>query len=78
MKEILYLKEFQYYDGEDFVTFNIYYLNREKNVVTLVVTNRGKISILDYDLYENENGLYFEYGPSFNKIHIDDFEECEQ
>lgn len=77
MKNICYLKEFQYFDGEEFITFNIYFLNREKNVVTLVVTNRGKISILDYDLYEDKNGLYFEYGPSFEKIKIDDFQECD-
>lgn len=77
MKELYYLKEFQYFDGEEFVTFNIYFLNKEKNVVTLVVTNRGKISISDYDLYEDKNGLYFEYGPSFEKIKIDDFQECD-
>ena len=75
MKEICYLKEFQYFDGEEFITFNIYFLNREKNVVTLVINNRGKISILDYDLYEDKNELYFEYGPSFEKIKIDDFQE---
>ena len=51
MKEICYLKEFQHFDGEEFITFNIYFLNREKNVVTLVITNRGKISILDYLMY---------------------------
>lgn len=77
MKELYYLKEFQYFDGEEFVTFNIYFLNKEKNVVTLVITNRGKISISDYDLYEDKNGLYFEYGPSFEKIKIDDFQECD-
>ena len=75
MKTLTPMKEYQHYDGEAFITFNI--VNLEENNVTLAVTNRGKISILDYDLYEDKNGLYFEYGPSFEKIKIDDFQECD-
>ena len=42
--------------------------------VQLAVTNRGKISVLTYDLYEDENGEYFEYGCNYGKIYIEDFE----
>ena len=74
MKELCYLKEFQHFDGEEFITFNIYFLNREKNVVTLVVTNRGKISVVEFDLFEDEEGyLCFEYGIDKKQIRIEDF-----
>ena len=57
----------------------------EKNIVsvdndkiTVAVTKCGKIVVTDYDLYEDENGLYFEYGVAGQElIHIDDFEEAE-
>ena len=45
MKTLTPMKEYQHYDGEAFITFNI--VNLEENNVTLAVTNRGKISIAD-------------------------------
>ena len=63
-----YLKEFQSFDGENTVVFNI----------TIAVTKCGKISVSEYDLYTDENGLYFEYGIAGQEhIHIDEFEETE-
>lgn len=70
-----YMNEFQYFDGEVFVTMNILDVNDEKKTVTLAVSDRGRISVTDYDLLEDENGFYFEYGVGFNKISIDDFKE---
>ena len=75
MRNKFYLKEFQYFNGEHFVTFNIYDLNEKKNTITLVITNQGKITVTKYDLLCDENGLYFEYGVEYAKIHVDDFEE---
>ena len=72
-----YLKEFQYFDGEEFITFNIYFLNKEDRKITVVITNRGKITVTDYDLFEDENGLYFEYGVDYAHINLEDFEEIE-
>ena len=63
-----YLKEFQHFDGEDDVIFNIVELNVDSNKITVAVTKCGKISVTEYDLFTDENGLYFEYGLSL--IHI--------
>ena len=73
MKNKLYMKEFEYFNGENFVTFNI--VDMKEETVTVAVTNQGKISYLDYDLLEDEKGLYFEYGRTYARINIDDFEE---
>ena len=71
-----YLKEFQFFDGENTVIFNIVAV--EENKITIAVTKCGKISVSDYDLFTDENGLYFEYGITGQEhIHIDDFEEAE-
>lgn len=71
-----YLKEFQFFDGENTVVFNIVAV--KENKITIAVTKCGKISVSEYDLYTDENGLYFEYGIAGQEhIHIDDFEESE-
>lgn len=75
MKNKFYLKEFQYFDGESFVTFNIYDLNESKKTITVAITNQGRISLLEYDLLQDEEGLYFEYGVNYTRINVDDFEE---
>lgn len=70
-----YLKEFQFFDGEDTVIFNIVTVESEKIIVA--VTRCGKITVTDYDLHSDDNGLYFEYGVAGQEhIHIDDFEEA--
>lgn len=77
MRNKFYMKEFQYYDGECFVTFNIVDLNELKSEIQLAVTKQGKISVITYPLLSDENGYYFEYGVNYNKIEIDDFEEVD-
>ena len=70
-----YLSEFQLYDGEVYVTFNIVAINTDKNEITVAISNRGRISVTTYDLLTDSNGfLYFEYGVDYEKINIDDFE----
>ena len=54
------MAEYQHFDGETYITFNIVYATEKE--VRLAITNRGKISVLTYDLYTDENGKYFEYG----------------
>ena len=70
-----YLREFQLYDGECDITFNIVAIDTSKEEITVAVTNRGRISVVTYDLLENENGYYFEYGIYFEKLNVNDFEE---
>ena len=70
-----YLKEFQFFDGEDTVIFNIVAVESDK--ITVAITRSGKITVTDYDLHSDENGLYFEYGVAGQEhIHINDFEEA--
>ena len=69
-----YLSEFQLYDGEAFVTFNIVAIDTSKNEITVAVSNRGRISVTTYDLLTDNNGFFFEYGVDYEKIRIDDFE----
>ena len=75
MKEKFYLHEFKWFDGEEFITFNIVNFKPEKMEIEVAITNRGRITVTAYDLYEDENGLYFEYGCDYTKINIKDFKE---
>ena len=70
-----YLSEFQLYDGEVYVTFNIVAINTDKNEITVAISNRGRISVTTYDLLTDGNGsFYFDYGVDYEKININDFE----
>ena len=74
----LYLSEFEHFDGENNVKFNIIDIDTEKMTINLAITHTGKIILTEYDLKRDKNNnLYFEYGIEFNKINIDDFEQIE-
>ncbi len=70
------MAEYQHFDGETFITFDIVSVNERTNEVQVAVTNRGKISVITYDLCTDENGEYFEYGCNYEKIYLDDFMEA--
>ena len=72
MNEKNHLKEFEYWDGEKFITFDM--LELTDNKIIVAVTNQGKISVYEYEAFEDENGKYFEYGNTYTRISIDDFE----
>ena len=78
MKNKFYLHEFQIFDGEAWITFNIVSLDELKNEISVAVTNRGRITVTTYDLYKDENGYYFEYGCEYTKININDFKEIKE
>ena len=69
------MAEYQHFDGETYITFNIVFAT--DNEIQVAITNRGRISVLTYDLYKDENGEYFEYGCMLEKVNIADFEEAE-
>lgn len=72
----LYLSEFEFFDGEYFIKFNIVDINTNSNQITVAVTNNGRISVITYDLMTDNNGkLYFEYGQFYEKVAVNDFEE---
>lgn len=71
-----YLNEFNIWDGENFITFNLVYLDIGRNTATVAITDTGKIILSDYELYEDRDGnQYFEYGYQYTKIYLKDFEE---
>ena len=78
MKNRFYMKEFQYHDGECYVTFNIVDLNELKNEISVAITREGKISVVTYPLLSDEKGYYFEYGCDFTKLSVDDFKEVSE
>ena len=69
--------EYNYFDGEYFHTLNLVGLNQDSMVATVAVTYAGGISVKDFDLLQDESGLYCEYGPLLVIIHIEDFEIVE-
>ena len=70
-----YLSEFELHDGEAFITFNIVGIDLDRSVIQIAVTDRGRISVITYDLMTDKNGrLYFEYGIMFERIYLDEFE----
>ena len=74
-----YLKEFEYFDGECFITFNIVSINFDRKTIEVAVTNRGKISVIEYDLRQDDNGdFYFEHGCMCDKIAVNDFETIKE
>lgn len=71
-----YLSEFELFDGEEFITFNIVGIDTVKNEITVAVTDRGKISVISYQLLSDKTDrLYFEYGVCYEKVRVDDFED---
>ena len=42
MKKQYQLSEFQFYDGEEFITFNLIDINTEKKEITVAVTTRKR------------------------------------
>lgn len=71
MKNKFYMQEFEYFNDEHFVTFNI--VNMTQHTITVAVTNQSRISLGTYNLYEDEKGLYFKYGRWDDIIYLDEF-----
>ena len=71
------MKEYIHFDTEKDITFNVVYKDDEKQIAVIASTCEGKISVLEYEIKEDSNGKYFEYGHFFEKIYFDDFEEVE-
>lgn len=74
MNQEYYLKEFDFFDGEAFINFTIIEVNFAKQTIFVAVSNRGKISHIEYDLREESDfNYYFTYGYDFTKIYLNDF-----
>lgn len=72
-----YLAEFDFFDGDAFVTFNIIGYSSDQSEILVAMTDRGKISLVTYDILIDKTGRwYFEYGCMCDRIYIDDFKEA--
>ena len=62
--------EYELFDGDAFITFNIVDLDLNSEKITVAITNRGKITVDTYDLKKTlgHNEYYFEYGLNFFEI----------
>lgn len=70
-----YLKEFQFFDGDNNITFNIVDIDFDNRSISIAVTDRGKISVREFTLRKDENeNYYFNYGIMCDEIYVDDFE----
>ena len=67
---------FDYNDGECLVRFDTVMYCPDKKQITYAVTKQGRISVLDYQVFEDERGHYIEYGNTYEKIYIDETEAC--
>ena len=71
-----YLREFEYFDGECYIKLNIVDINFENKTIKLAITNRGKITVTDYDLFQyDDKNYYIRFGIESDEIEINDFEE---
>lgn len=72
-----YLSEFEIFDGEEFITFNIVGIDTARKQAQIAVTDRGKISVVTYDLMQDKDGnLYFECGYTYQKVWLNNFMEA--
>ena len=70
------MPEYDYFNGENFITFDLLEVDDEKREVTVAVSDTGRISVKTFDLLLfDDNRRYFEYGCLYTKIYIDEFEE---
>jgi len=72
-----YLSEFSHCDGSNFIILNIVEICTVKNLITIAVTNEGKISVQSFDLKIEDGRFFFEYGITRDQIDVEDFEQVE-
>ena len=69
------MTEFDYFNGENFITFDLLEINDEKREITVAVSDTGRISVRTFDLLFDRERRYFEYGCLYTKIYLDEFKE---
>ena len=72
-----FLDEFEIFDGESFVKFNLIDISKTKMEITVAVTHEGKIAVVTYPLVTRKGQLAFEYGPEETPICVSDFKKVE-
>ena len=77
LNEIAFIDEdgFGFNTGESLIRFDVVAYYPDTKQITFAITNQGKISVLDFEVFEDKNGHYIEYGSTYEKIYIDDVQE---
>lgn len=70
-----HIQQYDYFDGEDFIYFDVLSLDKKKMTISLIVQANGRITHKEYDLFKDKKGIYFEYDRVFEKIYLKDFKE---
>lgn len=76
LRKKLYLAQYDYFDGDNIVTFNIIDINYMTKKITVAISNLGKITVETFDLKQTSGKklYFFEYGYFLPEvIFIDDF-----
>ena len=68
--------EYDYFDGDHFITFYLIEVDERNNEITLVISEQGKITQVTFELKEKNGWRYFEFGIYADKIYLDEFEEA--
>lgn len=77
LNKIAFIDEdgFDFNDGESLIRFDTVAFYPDRNEIIYAITNNGKISVITYDVFEDDKGHYIEYGNVQEKIYLDDLEE---
>ena len=72
LNEIAFIDEdgFDFNTGESLIRFDVVAYCPDTKQITFAITNQGKISVLDFEVFEDEDGYYIEYGNPLTKIYI--------
>ena len=55
------MPEYNYFNGENFITFDLLEVDDNKREVTVAISDTGRISVRTFDLLFDDNRRYFEY-----------------
>ena len=74
--------EYDYFNGDHFITFDIIDIDEENGKITLAISNQGRITQDTFDLLEDNeideemtNDIrYFEFGLYADKVYLSQFE----
>lgn len=72
LNKIAFIDEdgFDFNDGESLIRFDTVAYYPDRNEIIYAITNNGKISVITYDVFEDDKGHYIEYGNTLIKIYI--------
>lgn len=72
LNKIAFIDEdgFDFNDGESLIRFDTVAYYPKRNEIIYAITNNGKISVITYDVVEDDKCHYIKYGNTFINIYI--------